>query len=53
MMKDGVVGNIKNMGEENHEDLFVIQSRKENRNVFIFFLIFISHPLCLLAACLL
>ena len=39
--------------EGNHEELFVIQSRKENRNVFIFFPVFISHPLCLLAACLL
>ena len=32
--------------EGNHEELFVIQSRKENRKVFIFSPIFISHPLC-------
>lgn len=52
-MKDRVVGKIIDIRERNHEDLFVIQSRKENRNVFIFFLIFIYHPLSLLAACLL
>ena len=41
MRKDAVVRNIINIREENHEDLFVIQSRKENRNLFIFFPIFI------------